>query len=71
MKTLLLTGLLTALFAFTTVGPDIPQKPEDIIPLLVGETIPDVKLLNVSGQTVDLKTEVAKKPTALVFYRGG
>ena len=70
MKTLLLTGLLIPFFTFMT-GSDIPQKAEDISPLLIGETIPDVKLLDVSGKTVDLKAEVAKKPTLLVFYRGG
>lgn len=71
MKITLLTGLVTALFAFTSVAPDVPQKPEDISPLLVGETIPDVKLLGMAGESVDLKAEVAKKPTLLVFYRGG
>jgi len=70
MKILLLTGLLIPFFAFMT-GPDIPQKAEDISPLLIGETIPNVKLLDVAGKTVDLKAEVAKKPTLLVFYRGG
>lgn len=73
MRHTLLTSLLAAasLFAFTLSGPDIPQKPEDISPLLVGETIPDVKLLNMEGQPIELKREVARKPTILVFYRGG
>lgn len=71
MKITLLTGLLAALFAFSPALTDVPDKPEDISPLLVGETIPAVKLLNVAGQSVDLKAEVAKKPTILVFYRGG
>ncbi len=67
---MLLTGLLIPFFALLT-GPDVPQRPEDISPLLIGEIIPDVKLLDVSGKMVDLKAEVAKKPTLLVFYRGG
>lgn len=71
MKFSLLTSLVAILFAFTSISSDVPQKPEDISPLLVGETIPDVTLLNVSGQSVNLKSEVAKKPTILVFYRGG
>lgn len=53
----------------TVVG--VPQKPEDISPLLVGEAIPQVKLVNVSGETVDLNAAIAAKPTILVFYRGG
>ena len=71
MKYTLLTGLMASLFAFTTVVSDVPNKPEDISPLLVGETIPDVTLRTASGETVSLLTEVAKKPTLLVFYRGG
>ncbi|GAB4021031.1 peroxiredoxin-like family protein [Spirosoma koreense] len=66
MKSLLLACLFTLSFGF-----DIPQKPEDISPLLIGETIPDVRLQSVSGQLVSLPNEVAKKPTVLVFYRGG
>ncbi len=71
MKTLLLTSLLAALFAFSPAVSDIPQNPEDISPLLVGETIPDVSLKTVSGELLNLRAEVAKKPTILVFYRGG
>ena len=71
MKYILLTGLLASIFAFARIGIDVPEKPEDISPLLVGETIPDVKLRTTSGETVSLMTEVAKKPTLLVFYRGG
>jgi peroxiredoxin len=70
MKYTLLISLL-ALVAFTTTAPDIPEKPEDISPLLVGETIPDVQLRTVKGEMVSLKSEIAKKPTLLVFYRGG
>ncbi len=70
MKHLLFSSLVALLFAFTT-GDSIPQKPEDISPLLIGETIPDIRLQSVGGQTVSLSGEVAKKPTILVFYRGG
>lgn len=62
--------LTTLLLAFAGVS-EIPQKPEDISPLLIGETIPDVRLQTVAGQSVSLLAEVAKKPTVLVFYRGG
>lgn len=62
--------LTTLLLAFTSVS-EIPQKPEDISPLLIGETIPDVRLQTVEGSSVSLMAEVAKKPTVLVFYRGG
>ncbi|MCH5599289.1 peroxiredoxin-like family protein [Niabella ginsengisoli] len=48
-----------------------PEKPQDVSPLLVGETVPDLKLPDASGTQIDLKKEVSKKPAILVFYRGG
>ena len=68
---LLLISLFLGFAAFTPADSVIPDKPEDISPLLVGETVPDVNLMTVSGQPTALKTEIAKKPTILVFYRGG
>ncbi len=49
----------------------IPQKPEDVSPLLIGEMIPTTTLLDASGKNVDLNKAVAEKPTILIFYRGG
>lgn len=49
----------------------IPQKPEDISPLLYGEKIPKAVLPDMSGNNFDLNKAVADKPTVLVFYRGG
>lgn len=69
MKTLFTLSVLSLLTFVPTV--DFPTKPEDISPLLIGETIPDVRVLNLDGQPVSLRTEVARKPTVLVFYRGG
>lgn len=49
----------------------VPVKPEDISPLLSGENIPQVKLINDAGESFDLNAAVASKPTILIFYRGG
>ncbi len=49
----------------------VPLKPEDISPLLVGETIPAATLPDAEGKPTDLQVLVAQKPTILVFYRGG
>ncbi len=49
----------------------IPEKPEDISPLLYGEKIPVATLTDMSGNNFDLNKAVADKPTVLVFYRGG
>ena len=52
-------------------GNDIPAKPTDISPLLIGEPIPAVNLPDAAGKMFNLNEEVAKKPTVLIFYRGG
>lgn len=49
----------------------IPQKAEDISPLLNGEKIPAVVLQDDFGRNFDLNKAVAEKPTILIFYRGG
>lgn len=49
----------------------IPQKPEDVSPLLYGEKIPKAVLPDASGKSFDLNKAISEKPTILVFYRGG
>lgn len=59
-------------FLFTlNVLAQIPVKAEDISPLLIGETIPNVALKNAEGETVVLQNVIKKKPTVLMVYRGG
>ena len=62
------------------IGPDstdklkagnIPLNPEDISPLLIGETIPTVKLMDLAGKSVSLNEAVSKSQSILIFYRGG
>jgi peroxiredoxin len=40
-------------------------------PLPVGSGVPDVKFLTIDGKEFDLKKEALKKPSVLIFYRGG
>ncbi|MFN4233275.1 MAG: peroxiredoxin-like family protein [Bacteroidia bacterium] len=49
----------------------IPENAEDISPLLIGETVPKTTLQDAEGRQVELGTILSKKPTVLVFYRGG
>ncbi|MCK0178261.1 AhpC/TSA family protein [Flavobacteriaceae bacterium S0862] len=63
--------LLLFLFASTIGYAQIPEKAEDISPLLIGETLPEATLLDKNGESVNLNEEIAKKKTVLVFYRGG
>ncbi|WP_419802906.1 peroxiredoxin-like family protein [Mucilaginibacter sp.] len=55
----------------TLPGEIIPANPTDISPLLIGESIPTVNLTDFNGKPFNLNEEVAKKPTVLIFYRGG
>lgn len=63
---LFLTGN-SALGAETQVA----DSAEEICPLLVGQSVPDVQLTTVKGRAFDLTEAIAEKPTLLIFYRGG
>lgn len=66
----LFLALLCVAFT-TTVDAQVPQKAEDISPLLVGELIPSAKLVDIDGEQVVLNEVTKTKPSVLVFYRGG
>lgn len=57
--------------AMKQISDAVPEKPEDISPLLYGEKIPVAILTDMSGNNFDLNKAVTSKPTVLVFYRGG
>lgn len=44
---------------------------EEIQPLQVGTMIPGITLREIKGNEIALKSLISKKPTVLVFYRGG
>ncbi|PWG79187.1 peroxiredoxin-like family protein [Pararcticibacter amylolyticus] len=48
-----------------------PQTASDISPLLIGEKIPQIMIPAADGKMFDLNVHIAKKPTILLFYRGG
>lgn len=49
----------------------IPNSAQEICPILVGDTIPNLALNTVDGESFDLKKAVQQKPTVLIFFRGG
>lgn len=49
-------------------GDSVPQKPENITPRMVGDTVSIATLNNTS---VVLNQQLSKKPVVLIFYRGG
>ena len=55
----------------TSSGPGFADSPTAIRPLLVGSSVPDAKLLDTDGVSVELSEAVAEAPSVLIFYRGG
>ncbi len=49
----------------------VPQQAIDISPLLIGEKIPEAKLISVNGDEVALYDLLHEKPAVFIFYRGG
>lgn len=66
MLMLLILGL-SSLFA----SAQIAEKAEDISPLLIGETIPDIELKAPDTSSLKFSDIVGEKPTVLLVYRGG
>jgi len=65
---LLLTICLSTVYASKA---QLPEKAEDVSPLLIGETIPNEPVVTADGKTVALHNLLKEKPTVLIFYRGG
>lgn len=67
------TGVLFILFSVFTLSVygQLPEKPEDISPLLTGEKIPEATLKSTDGSTHSLSAIIKQKLTILLFYRGG
>jgi peroxiredoxin len=63
-------GQATAATKPSTVG-KIAATATDVVPLDKGASVPKLTLKGVDGKAFDLNASVAKKPTVLIFYRGG
>jgi len=66
-------GLFLLLLLTTVLGEaqTFPNKAIDISPLLIGEKAPPLVLKTVNGKSDSLLNVLSKKPTVLIFYRGG
>lgn len=63
---------LTICLSITSfVKAQLPEKPEDVSPLLIGEIIPNEQVATMDGKNVVLHDLLKEKPTVLIFYRGG
>lgn len=70
-KLLLFLFVLTVLPFQLLLGQQVAPSADKVTPLLISLEIPDVSLKNINGETLSLRTEVAKQPAILIFYRGG
>ena len=50
---------------------EVPGSPEEIRPLLIGATVPDVELRDGKGEVTSLYAAMRKNPAVLIVYRGG
>lgn len=56
---------------FGTLSAQVAEKAEDIAPLLIGESFPNVEVTGTDDITVSFHDLLREKPTVLIFYRGG
>ena len=49
----------------------LPNSATEVTPLLIRAEVPAVALRTADGATFDLAKAVKKKPSIVVFYRGG
>ncbi len=68
---LLFTVFLLALFTTTGFTQDIPKSANEVTPILINSTIPDVVVKDIDGNNQSLHEVVKSKPTVFIFYRGG
>lgn len=65
---------LAGLLAWPTAGAaggEVAPSAEQIRPLLIGASVPEVSVQSLTGEEVDLAAAVRSQPTVLIFYRGG
>ncbi len=70
MKKSIINLLLAGFTSFSLFG-QLPEKAEDISPLLIGETIPEAELISPDGVSHKILTIIGEKPTVMLIYRGG
>jgi len=63
-------GGLLLLGGVATAG-EVAPSAEQVRPLLIGAQVPEAALRDADGEVFDLRAAMKKKPTILIFYRGG
>lgn len=67
----MLTRLLALMLCWPLILSAAPDRAEDIQPLPLGSTLPDVPVKTLGGQPTTALAAVSGKPAVLVFFRGG
>jgi len=66
-----LVPCLGLLIAGVAAAAEVAPSAGEIRPLLIGAEVPQAGLRDANGEPFDLRAAVKKKPTVLIFYRGG
>jgi peroxiredoxin len=71
MKSLIIALAIASSAIQSVTAQTLPAQATDISPLLIGEKTPNILLRDFRGGSDSLTHVLAKKPTVLIFYRGG
>lgn len=66
-----LAGMTFAQSDLSTLYSEVPDNPEGIDPIQVGELLPKLIVRDIDNQPFDLNAAISRQPTILIFYRGG
>lgn len=69
--TLVIFGMVVGGCGERNAGDGIPQDPEDVAPVLVGEKAPAFELQSAAGEPYRFDPDNRDRPAIIVFYRGG
>ncbi|MBD3223297.1 MAG: redoxin domain-containing protein [Caldithrix sp.] len=71
MAVILTAVLLMTVTASLKAGDRIANRADEIQPLLIGDNVPNTMVKNIEGQDVRLLDLIKRKPSVVIFYRGG
>lgn len=71
MNTKLISAFLCASISIYSLHAEVPDSPDDVKPLEIGSSVPEVTVKTTAGEPVQLKTLTNGTPSVIIFYRGG
>ncbi len=55
----------------SSTNAQLPATANEVCPLLIGNTLPDVAVKNIKSEEVNITSITKGKPAVIIFYRGG